>query len=169
MSNEVPTDSDYEDVHRGPRERRHRLPRETYRGFKCVAFTVCASDGSIALADADVFRALREWLETACAKHGADLVVLTVMPDHFHATLQGLREDADLWAAMCLFKQKCGFLGPRLLAGLRLQKGFYDHIIRKDEDLRNHVRYILSNPVRAGPVDTCDQYPFSFTPEGILL
>ncbi len=28
------------------------------------------------------------------------------------------------------------------------QRGFYDHIIRNDEDYENHLRYIQENPLR---------------------
>ena len=93
------------------------------------------------------------------------IVVLTVMSNHMHMMLAGLREDSDLWAAVSLFKQKCGFHGVRLFPGLRLQKDFYDHIIRKDEDVAKHARYIAANPVRGGLVDEWDAYPYTYAIE----
>ena len=39
------------------------------------------------------------------------------------------------------------------------QKGFYDHAVRDDEDLRALARYLVANPVRAGLVDRVNDYP----------
>jgi REP element-mobilizing transposase RayT len=39
------------------------------------------------------------------------------------------------------------------------QKGFHDHAIRKEEDLRAVARYVVANPVRAGLVQSVRDYP----------
>jgi len=44
--------------------------------------------------------------------------------------------------------------------GIKWQKDFYDHVIRKDNDIATHVRYILDNPVRRGLVSLWQEYPF---------
>ena len=41
------------------------------------------------------------------------------------------------------------------------QRGFYDHILRSEEDLQDVTRYILENPVRKGIVKSLVEYPFS--------
>ena len=46
------------------------------------------------------------------------------------------------------------------LQGTKWQKDFYDHVIRKSEDIAVQVRYILDNPVRKGLVPTWEEYPF---------
>jgi REP element-mobilizing transposase RayT len=43
---------------------------------------------------------------------------------------------------------------------IRWQKDFYDHVIRKDEDIAIQVRYILDNPVRRGLVSSWQEYQF---------
>lgn len=40
------------------------------------------------------------------------------------------------------------------------QKRWYDHILRKDEDVRNIGEYILQNPVRRGLVEHAYEYPY---------
>ena len=40
------------------------------------------------------------------------------------------------------------------------QKGFHDHAIRREEDLKAIARYIIANPLRAGPVNRIGDYPF---------
>ncbi len=44
------------------------------------------------------------------------------------------------------------------------QRGFYDHIVRRQEALADIQRYILANPVHAGLVDDDEAYPYSFAP-----
>jgi REP element-mobilizing transposase RayT len=149
------------------RERHHRLPRQFYRGFTQAVFTVCAKAGTETLASPAVFDALHAWLLESCEAHSAKLLALTVMPDHLHAMLMGESEQADTWAAMTLFKQKCGFHGARRFPGLQFQKDFYDHMIRNDEDAGAHLRYIVANPLRAGLVTEWDQYPYTFVPKDI--
>jgi REP element-mobilizing transposase RayT len=58
------------------------------------------------------------------------------------------------------FKQRSSFWLAQNRPGIRWQKDFYDHILRRDEDLIRHVRYILANPIRAGLVTDWRQYPY---------
>jgi hypothetical protein len=44
--------------------------------------------------------------------------------------------------------------------GIRWQKDFYDHIIKKNEGLSTQVRYILDNPVRNGIVSHWQEYRY---------
>jgi putative transposase len=46
-------------------------------------------------------------------------------------------------------------------AGRLWQRGFYDHILRRGEDLEGVARYILGNPVRKGLAEDITGYPFS--------
>lgn len=43
---------------------------------------------------------------------------------------------------------------------MRWQKDFYDHIHRKEEDLKKHIIYILDNSARRGLVVNWDEYFF---------
>ena len=40
------------------------------------------------------------------------------------------------------------------------QNGYYDHVLRKDEDRLGIIAYLLSNPLRAGLVSDLRRYPF---------
>lgn len=45
-------------------------------------------------------------------------------------------------------------------AGRRLwQRGFHDHALRREEDLRAAARYVVANPLRAGLVAWIGDYP----------
>ena len=82
------------------------------------------------------------------------------MPDHLHILVEGKNEDSDLWRSVVSFKQKTGYWLSKNMAGCRWQKDFYDHILRKEEDLKKHIKYILENPVRKGIVDNWYDYRF---------
>ena len=163
MPNERITDKDHTYTRPSrPRERRHRLPAECYRGRQRVAFTICGAIDCMNLADKSVFSHLRAWLADSWAKHDADIVALTAMSDHVHALLEGCTDDADVLSAAKLFKQRCGFRSKKRFPHLRLQKDFYNHILRDEEDFPKHVYYLLNNPVRAGLATGWDEYPYSF-------
>lgn len=82
------------------------------------------------------------------------------MPDHAHVLLQGTDEDSDLWKCIVDFKQRTGFWLSQNKYSEEWQKDFYDHILRKEEDVVKHVRYILNNPVRKRIVENWKDYPF---------
>ena len=89
-----------------------------------------------------------------------DALVYLFMPDHAHFLLQGKSEKADSLQAMYRFSQKSGFWLYRNYNHIKWQKDFYDHILRKDEDIIKHIRYILYNPVRKGLVEDWKEYPY---------
>ena len=83
-----------------------------------------------------------------------------VMPDHVHWLFQ-LGEGMDLSAAVKRFKARSahrvnGYLHRQ---GTLWQKAFYDHAVRKDEDVQGIARYIVANPLRAGLVEHIGDYP----------
>ncbi len=43
------------------------------------------------------------------------------------------------------------------------QKSYYDHILRREEDASQVVRYILENPIRAGLAASVDEYPYAWS------
>jgi len=128
---------------------------------------MCGSQDSINLACGSILKGFHSWLAESCAKHETDIIVLTLMPDHIHAVLEGLTDDADVLGGVYLFKQRCGYWGKRLFPGLNLQKDFYDHIVRDNENLTKHICYVLNNPVRAGLATTWDEYPYSLVREDL--
>jgi REP element-mobilizing transposase RayT len=77
-----------------------------------------------------------------------------VMPDHLHWMMQ-LGASRNLGQAVKALKS----LTSRRIGWSVFQKGFYDHAVRRDEDIKNMARYIISNPIRAGLVSKINDYP----------
>jgi putative transposase len=146
------------------RERRHRLRREAYRGYVTAAFHACVAGRQPALTDPQVVAALRAMLSDAAERHGCRVLAYCFMPDHVHVLLQGLREDADLWAAIVRWKGVSG----RWLAGnaaARWQKDFYDVLLRIPYAVEEEIEYVLLNPVRWGMARDWWDYPHSWRAE----
>jgi len=69
-----------------------------------------------------------------------------VMPDHEHLIVI-LHEDADLPAAVRLYRGRTSV--ALRTAGLRWQRGYFDHCLRPDEDRLPVFLYLYLNPYRA--------------------
>ena len=84
----------------------------------------------------------------------AETIAFVVMPDHIHWLIQ-LNDTKNLSDTVRLLKV---FIAHK--AGSIWEKGFYDHAVRKEEDLKSIARYIVLNPVRAGLTKTIREYPW---------
>ena len=95
----------------------------------------------------------------AVADTGCIVPVYCFMPDHQHLIITGTESDSDIWKAIISYKQKTGFWMSKNKANMRWQRDFYDHVIRRHEDMVTQVKYILDNPVRKGLVSSWQEYP----------
>ena len=82
-----------------------------------------------------------------------------LMPDHLHWLLQ-LR-DTTLGQVVGEMKSRSARSVNAGLArtGKVWQKGFHDHAVRAEENLREMARYVIANPLRAGLVNNIGDYP----------
>ena len=142
------------------RERKHRLPRERYIGRRPIAFTVCVLRPNRLFINIDIVSPMVEILLDSLESQRAEAYVYLFMPDHLHILLGGSDDTSDLWKCVVDFKQRSGYWLSRNGFEGKWQKDFYDHILRKDEDIRKQVKYILNNPVRKGLVDNWRDYHF---------
>jgi REP-associated tyrosine transposase len=94
-------------------------------------------------------------------RHGRSAQVLAycVMPDHLHLLLALLKEGVALsrWVAD-LKRWTVREAKEEAHAQLVWQANFYEHIVRKDEELATVARYILENPVRKGLAARWQEY-----------
>jgi putative transposase len=90
-----------------------------------------------------------------------DIPAYCFMPDHLHVLAEGRSTDSDLARFIARFKQNAGFWHSQAGRGRLWQDGYYDRILRDDEQTIVVARYILDNPVRAGLVARFDEYPHS--------
>jgi putative transposase len=100
-------------------------------------------------------------LSNNSAWNSANILSWVLMPDHFHGLIE-LKEHQNLSAVVKLAKGRSAhFINHhRQTKGKIWMDGFYDHAIRKQEDLQSVARYIVLNPVRSGLVKRCEDYSF---------
>ncbi len=141
-------------------EKKHRLPREAYRGFVRASFTACIEKRNNYFLSEEAFKIHEGHLLRALSQHHCASEVYLFMPDHLHVIIAGLDPDADIYGAMRVFKQYSGFWFGRNQRDVHWQEDFYDHILRQEDDLAKLITYILNNPVRAGICERWNDYPF---------
>ncbi len=83
-----------------------------------------------------------------------------VMPDHLHWLLQ-LGDRQTLSQAIKTFKGRTAIELNWFLQrqGPLWQRGYHDHALRREEDMKQVARYIIANPLRAGLVEHIGDYP----------
>jgi putative transposase len=81
-------------------------------------------------------------------------LAFVIMPDHIHWLMQ-LTGSQSLSSIVKTVKSKATIqIGQPIW-----QAGYYDHAIRKEEDIQRVARYIIANPIRAGLVTKVGDYP----------
>ena len=141
--------------------RPRRLEHHEYRGPQQYFLTICTfqrfhhfTDGALV---ADV-HAL--FLRTAIENRFA-ILAYCYMPDHLNLLVEGLSDAANLRSFVSLAKQHSGFATRHRVTPRLWQKGYFERVLRDDDDSFNVARYVVQNPVRAGLVRSSDDYPFT--------
>jgi REP-associated tyrosine transposase len=142
------------------REKKHRLDPEIYVGEEVVSFTVCIRNRNIFFTNNELFKIFENYLLNELRIFDCSAYVYLFMPDHLHLVLTGNDSKANIKKCLEMFKQKTGFWLSNNIKKIKWQKDYYDHILRSEENLIVHIKYILNNPVRAGLVEYWKQYQY---------
>jgi REP element-mobilizing transposase RayT len=88
----------------------------------------------------------------------ATSIAWVVMPDHFHWLIE--LHNGDLPKLMQSVKSRSAraINKERGRQETLWQKGYFDRVLRRDEDLKSAARYIIANPMRAGLVAHVGDY-----------
>jgi len=140
------------------REKKHRLDAQIYTGNIIISFTLCIKGRKELFCNPNVFNKLESILKEQLKAYNCRAYIYLFMPDHVHLLLGGNDENSDIKKCLDSFKQKSGFWLYKNFPEYKWQKDYYDHILRKNEDLAVQMKYILNNPVRAGIVDNWKEY-----------
>jgi putative transposase len=143
------------------RRKNIRLNAIHYRGRAWFFITFCCESRRSVFSKSKHALSLISHLKRAVEKCKFDVHAFCIMPDHFHALVEGIAPDSDLllfvknlkWASSRGYSKENG--GPLW------QKKFYDHILRPKDSPEAVSWYIWMNPVRKGLCTEPTQYPFS--------
>jgi REP element-mobilizing transposase RayT len=141
-----------------PRRKKARLHQDVYAQPGAVALlTACTASRRSVFADPN--RA--DLVTTEIGRlHGENWRILgfCVMPDNVHLLVFNI--NGSLLDLMRLFKGRLarGLRGE--IPGTLWQRGFHDHLPRRNEDIHQTLLYMFENPVRAGLAAEWTQYPW---------
>lgn len=104
--------------------------------------------------------------------HPFSIDTFVVLPDHLHCLMTLPDRDDDYPARLRLiksyFSRKCTEIQVQNTASRRLkkekavwQRRYWEHSIKNDTDLRQHVGYIHYNPVKHGLANAPIDWPYS--------
>jgi putative transposase len=115
--------------------------------------------------------ALREAVRETRKQRPFEIVAWVVLPDHMHAIWTLPENDCDYATRWKSIKTRFGRAIPNaaftrpdsLRNGERgiWQRRFWEHTIRDDRDLSNHIDYVHFNPVKHGYVKNVTDWPHS--------
>jgi putative transposase len=125
----------------------------------CLITTVTQNRNPI-FSDFDIARLLIRELQLTSVELRITSLAWVVMPDHLHWLF--ILNHSFISEVARRVKGKSAYMINRHLGCYSRvwQRGFHDHAIRKDEDIRSVARYIVANPLRAGLVKNIGDYPF---------
>ena len=142
-----------------PTRKRIRLATPVYQGPHAFSVTISTANRQNLFCDESAVGLCLSALTEATARQEMTILAYCFMPDHLHLVLEG-KEGANLIRLMKTFKQISAYRYRQTSGQPLWQKGYYDHILRKEEDARGVAQYIFENPVRARLVISPHEYPF---------
>ena len=95
--------------------------------------------------------------------HSVPIHIALFMPDHVHicAEASPVRSLIDFMGELKNLVMRCAWQYGH--QGSFWQTSFFDHFLRKEENILTVVRYILNNPVRAQLVNYWWEYPYWYS------
>ena len=149
--------------HHRLQRKRLRLRNFDYSNPNYVYFlTVCARHLTMPFYNPDLADQIMASLLYIREKKGIVLFCYCLMPDHLRIVVSPSTKSGSVSKIMQGFKSFTTRVSwERGIEGKLWQKSFYDHIARKDEDLKAICDYILFNPVRKGLVENSSEWKYS--------
>ena len=141
--------------------RPRRLDGFDYTGPQRYFLTICTFERRRHFTDTSVVTSVHDQILRTAMEFEFAILAYCFMPDHLHLLAEGTTENSRLEPFAALAKQRAAF-ATRTLLGARLwQKGYFERVLRGEDDTFTVARYVVQNPVRAGLARSPDEYPFT--------
>jgi len=120
--------------------------------------TVCCQQrGRNEVANATLAPALIDTIKHRNERQVWYVHIAVIMPDHVHLIITFSRIDTRTQTIVSKWKE---WTAKSL--GIRWQRDFFEHRLRKEESFREKADYVLGNPVRAGLAEPPEDWPYTF-------
>lgn len=162
------------------REERMQLIRNEHKRYfaKLDALLDKAQFGSTWLQHHDIAQIVADKIHDLSAEGLYHLIAYSIMPNHVHIIIDTSKQTTKLapnepvtednyvqvFPMMSMLKNSTGAMAnERLnLNNYFWQRDNYDHYIRSEQELQNVISYVLQNPVKAGLVESWEQWKFNY-------
>jgi len=122
--------------------------------------TICTKNKSNYFTEESFNKKIIECLISEKNRNNISVYVYCLMPNHLHLLISPDNFGISISKFIGGFKSKSTRLGWKKGIKKLWQDRFYDHILRRNEDLKEIAQYILNNPVRKGIVESYGDYEF---------
>ncbi len=141
-------------------KKRIRLKHFDYKGPYRYFVTLCTVNKT----EIFVKKSLVDWLIRLLRKSsescGFKVWAYCFMPEHLHLLIEGIKEESNFRRFIKQYKQATGFYYKKIENQRLWQIGYYEHVLRREEDTISVAKYIFGNPVRRRLVDDYRNYEF---------
>ena len=131
-----------------------------YIGVQQYFLTFCTYQRRALFITRDRTDAVMTQFLRAGVDEGFAILAYCFMPDHVHLLVEGQHADSDCRRFIARAKQFSGFHYERAFGERLWQRYGFERTLRAQESALAVARYILENPIRAGPVERVEEYPF---------
>jgi REP element-mobilizing transposase RayT len=138
-----------------------RLRTFDYLGIQRYSLTICCRARHTTFVDDRTVADASTQLRHTSTTYGFAIIVYCYMPDHLHVLAEGTRPSSDFREFVRLYKQRSSFAFKRRMGQELWQRGYFERLLRSDENTVAVARYILQNPVRASLCQSAAEYPYS--------
>jgi putative transposase len=137
-----------------------RLESSSYVGQYRYFLTICTFDRRREFSDAGTVDMVCGHFRQFSEREEIAVNVYCAMPDHFHLLATGLTDNSNARAFMDQSKQRSAWSFKQHCGRRLWQEGYYDRVLREDDDDVGVIAYIVNNPIRGGLVASPADYPF---------
>ena len=140
-----------------------RLNTELYEQPGYITFiTIHARKSQAPFVESAINQMVIDTLQKEQERLHCSVFVYCLMPDHLHYLISPRQPGCSVLKFTEQFKGKTTNQSwSSGWHGKLWQPRYYDHIVRKEEDLEAFADYILANPYRKGLVSSPDEWPWS--------
>ena len=137
-----------------------RLPDFDYTGIHSYFLTASTHQRQKAFAVPQFATPAAEQLLRLAQSHRFAVHAYCLMPDHVHVLIAAQATSANARTFFNQWRQWTGFKWKQLRGFQLWQNGYWDYVLRQDEEPFRISAYIVNNPVRAQLSRTVLDYPY---------
>ena len=146
-------------VHRRP----PRIPDFCYLGEYRYFVTCCTRKRRRVFTGRALVELLSTQILQSSARQGFAVLAYVFMPNHLHLLVQGTTPRSDFRSLMRNLRKRTSVVYGDLTGKILWQDGYFERVLRNEEQTIAVINYLLANPVRAGLVEKAVDYPFGWS------